>query len=219
RCMERLQSPGRTMKLYHCADARSLRPLWALEELGAEYELVNMAFPPRATHPGYLNINPLGTVPTFVDGAVTLTESTGICHYLGEKFAPTDLRVDPSEPAYGEYLNWMYRSDATLTFPQTIVLRYTRLEPKERRLPQAAEDYTVWYLSRLRSVEAALEDREFLCAGRFTMADIAVHYALFLGETLGLAERYKPRSRDYLERLKERPAFRRAREKQAVRAD
>ena len=207
------------MKLYHCADARSLRPLWALEELGAEYELVNMAFPPRATYPGYLNINPLGTVPTFVDGDITLTESTGICHYLGEKFAPTDLRVDPSEPAYGEYLNWMYRSDATLTFPQTIVLRYTRLEPKERRLPQAAEDYTVWYLSRLRSVEAALEDREFLCAGRFTMADIAVHYALFLGETLGLAERYKPRSRDYLERLKERPAFRRAREKQALRAD
>ncbi|MCA6286733.1 glutathione S-transferase family protein [Phenylobacterium sp.] len=207
------------MKLYHCADARSLRPLWALEELGAEYELVNMAFPPRATYPGYLNINPLGTVPTFVDGDITLTESTGICHYLGEKFAPTDLRVDPSEPAYGEYLNWMYRSDATLTFPQTIVLRYTRLEPKERRLPQAAEDYTVWYLSRLRSVEAALEDQEFLCAGRFTMADIAVHYALFLGETLGLAERYKPRSRDYLERLKARPAFRRAREKQAVRAD
>jgi glutathione S-transferase len=207
------------MKLYHCADARSLRPLWALEELGAEYELVNMAFPPRATYPGYLNINPLGTVPTFVDGEVTLTESTGICHYLGEKFAPTDLRVDPSEPAYGAYLNWMYRSDATLTFPQTIVLRYTRLEPKERRLPQAAEDYTVWYLSRLRSVEAALEDREFLCAGRFTMADIAIHYALFLGETLGLAERYKPRSRDYLERLKARPAFRRAREKQALRAD
>ena len=207
------------MKLYHCADARSLRPLWALEELGAEYELVNMAFPPRATYPGYLNINPLGTVPTFVDGAVTLTESTGICHYLGEKFAPTDLRVDPAEPAYGEYLNWMYRSDATLTFPQTIVLRYTRLEPKERRLPQAAEDYTVWYLSRLRSVEAALEDREFLCAGRFTMADIAVHYALFLGETLGLAERYKPRSRDYLERLKERPALQRAREKQAAGAD
>ena len=204
------------MKLYHCADARSLRPLWALEELGADYELVNMAFPPRATYPGYLNINPLGTVPTFVDGDVTLTESTGICHYLGEKFAPTDLRVDPAEPAYGEYLNWMYRSDATLTFPQTIVLRYTRLEPKERRLPQAAEDYTVWYLSRLRSVEAALEDREYLCAGRFTMADIAVHYALFLGETLGLAERYKPRSRDYLERLKERPALRKARERQAA---
>ena len=64
------------MKLYHCKDARSLRPLWALEELGLDYELVNMAFPPRATYPGYLNINPLGTVPTFTDGDLTMTESS-----------------------------------------------------------------------------------------------------------------------------------------------
>ena len=41
------------MKLYHCADARSLRPLWALEEMGLDYELINMQFPPRATYPGY----------------------------------------------------------------------------------------------------------------------------------------------------------------------
>jgi len=203
------------MKLYHCQNARSLRPLWALEELGVDYELVNMAFPPRASYPGYLTINPLGTVPAFVDGTTTLTESTGICHYLGEKFAPTPLRVDPSEPHYGDYLNWLYRSDATLTFPQTLVLRYSRLEPAERRLPQAVEDYTVWYLSRLRGVEAALEGHDYLCADRFTMADIAVHYALFLGETLGLAERYKPNCLAYLERLKTRPAFQRAQTLQA----
>ena len=153
------------MKLYHCRDARSLRALWALEELGVDYELVNMAFPPRSTYPGYLTINPLGTVPTLTDGATTLTESTGICHYLAETHGPTPLRVDPSEADYGAYINWLFRSDATLTFPQTIVLRYSRLEPRERRLPQAVEDYSVWYLSRLRSVEAALEDgRSYLCA-------------------------------------------------------
>jgi glutathione S-transferase len=198
------------MKLYHCRNARSLRALWALEELGVACELVNMPFPPRARHPGYLSINPLGTVPTLVDGDLTMTESSGICHYLAERAAPTPLRVDPTEPAYGEYLNWLYRSDATLTFPQTIVLRYSQLEPEARRLPQAVEDYSVWYLSRLRSVETALEGREFLCAGRFTMADIAVHYALFLGRTLGLDERYKPNCRAYLDRLIERPAFQRA---------
>ncbi len=202
------------MKLYHCSNARSLRALWTLEELGLDYELVTMPFPPRARYPGYLAINPLGTVPTLVDGELTMTESSGICHYLAEKAAPNPLRVDPLEPAYGEYLNWLYRSDATLTFPQTIVLRYTQLEPEERRLPQAAEDYSVWYLSRLRSVETALQDREFLCADRFTIADIAVHYALFLGRTLGLDARYKPRCRDYLERLMQRPAFQRAMEKQ-----
>jgi len=204
------------VKLYHCHNARSLRALWALEEFGLDYELIVMPFPPRTAFPGYLAINPLGTVPTMVDGALTMTESTGICHYLAERAAPTPLRVDPAEPAYGEYINWLYRSDATLTFPQTIVLRYSRLEPQERRLPQAVEDYSVWYLSRLRCVETALEDREFLCADRFTIADIAVHYALFLGRSLGLDERYKPNCRRYLERLMRRPAFERAMEKQAA---
>ena len=39
------------MKLYHCKDARSLRALWTLEEMGLAYELVNMKFPPRALIP------------------------------------------------------------------------------------------------------------------------------------------------------------------------
>ena len=202
------------MKLYHCPDARSLRPLWALEEMGLDYELINMEFPPRATYPGYLDLNILGTVPTFVDGDTVMTESSGICHYLAQKYGPTDLNLAVDEPGYGDYLNWLYRSDATLTFPQTLVLRYTRLEPEERRVPQVAQDYAIWYHSRLRSVEAALEGKEFLVADRFTMADIAVHYALFLGTSLGLDERYKPNTRRYLEALMERPAFIRAREKQ-----
>jgi glutathione S-transferase len=190
------------MKLYHCRNARSLRALWTLEELGVDYELVNMTFPPRARYPGYLAINPLGTVPTFVDGDLTMTESSGICHYLAEKFAPNDLRVDPASPHFGDYLNWLYRSDATLTFPQTIVLRYTQLEPEARRPAQVVEDYTIWYLSRLRSVD------------RFTIADVAVHFALFFGRSLGLDHRYKPNCRRYLERLMERPAFLRAMAKQ-----
>lgn len=198
------------MKLYHCKDARSLRPLWTLEELGLDFELVTMPAPARFAYPGYLDINPLGTVPTLIDGALTMTESTGICHYLVDKVETTPLRVARDEPAYGEYLNWLYRSDATLTFPQTIVLRYSELEPEERRLPQAVEDYTIWYLSRLRSVEAALRDCEFLCADRFTIADIAVHFALYMGRSLGLDARYKPNCIAYLDRLSERPAFKRA---------
>jgi len=202
------------MKLYHCKDARSLRPLWTLEEMGLDYELVNMAFPPRFNYPGYLDINPLGTVPTFTDGDLTMTESSGICHYLVDKYGPTDLKVDVDDPAYGEFLNWTYRSDATLTFPQTLVLRYSRLEPEERRVPQVVEDYSIWYLSRLRCVETALEDREFLCADRFTIADVTVGYALFLGTSLALDERYKPNCKRYLAQMMERPAFIRAQEKQ-----
>ncbi|MFT4711667.1 MAG: glutathione S-transferase [Candidatus Azotimanducaceae bacterium] len=204
------------MKLYHCADARSLRPLWALEEMGLEYELINMDFPPRASYPGYLDLNPMGTVPTFIDGDTTITESSGICHYLAEKYGPTKLGVTVDEPGYGEYLNWLYRSDATFTFPQTLVLRYTRLEPVERRIPQVVEDYSIWYHSRLRALETALEGREFLVADRFTMADITVGYALFLGTTLGLDARYKPNCTRYLKSLMERSGFKQAREKQVV---
>jgi len=199
------------MKLYHCKDARSLRPLWALEEMGLDYELINMDFPPRFSYPGYLDISPMGTVPAFVDGELTMTESTGICQYLTDKYGPSELAMRPEEAEYGNYLDWLYRSDATLTFPQTIVLRYSKLEPEERKLPQAVADYSQWYLSRLKAVERALEGKDFLVGNRFTLADIAVTYALFLGTTLGLDQRYKPNCKRYLAQMMERPALIRAR--------
>lgn len=198
--------------LYHCHRARSVRPLWTLEEMGIEYKLVVMKFPPRATYEGYLDINPLGTVPTMVDGDTTMTESAAICQYLVDCYGPSDLGIKPGEPDYGIYLNWLHRSDATLTFPQTLVLRYTRLEPEERRIPQVADDYRRWFFSRLRSVEQALENQEFLCADRFTIADIAVGYALMLAESLGLAESFKPNTAKYFDMLKARPAYQRAAE-------
>ncbi len=203
------------MKLYHCANARSLRPLWALEELGLDYELELLPFPPRVFQKEYLAINPLGTIPFFVDGDAKMTESSGICAYLVEKYGPTPLRVTPDEADYATYLNWLFFSDATLTFPLTLVLRYTQLEPPERRLPQAAADYGKWFLGRLRALESALETREFLAAGRFTIADICIAYALHLADTLPpLKDQITPRSRAYLERMRARPAFLRAMEKQ-----
>ena len=139
-----------------------------------------------------------------------MTESAGICQYLVDRYGPTDLGLAPAEKDYGAYLNWLHRSDATLTFPQTIVLRYTQFEPEERRLKQAADDYTQWFFARLRSVEQATADREYLCADRFTIADIAVGYALYLAETLGLRGGFKPNTEAYYRRLRERPAFERA---------
>jgi glutathione S-transferase len=199
-----------TIKLYHCKGARSVRPLWTLEEMGIPYELESMPFPPRMLREGYLDINPLGTVPTMTDGALTMTESAGICQYLVDRYGPTGIGLKPDEKDYGLYLNWLHRSDATLTFPQTIVLRYTRLEPEERRLAQAADDYTKWFFSRLRSVEQATAEREFLCAGRFTIADICIGFALYLADTLGLREGFKPNTESYYKRLSARPAFQRA---------
>jgi len=196
--------------LYHCKDARSLRPLWALEEMGLEYELRTLPFPPRVLQRDYLEVNPLGTVPFMIDGDVRMTESSGICHYLVERYGPTPLALSASEPEYGAYLNWLYFSDATLTFPQTIYLRYSALEPEERRLPQAAEDYKRWFAGRLRAVESATADREYLCAGRFTIADICVGYGLHLARNIGLGESLGSNANRYLERLRTRPGYQRA---------
>jgi glutathione S-transferase len=196
--------------LYHCNAARSFRPLWMLEELGLSYDLKMLRFPPRVFAKDYLAINPLGTIPYMIDGETRMSESSGICHYLGARYGPTPLVVNVDEPAYGAFLNWMYFSDATLTFPQTLVLRYTQLEPEERRNPQVATDYAKWFLGRLRAVEAATGKTETLCADRFTAADISVGYALRLAENIGLAKDFGPNVAAYWQRLQARDGFKRA---------
>ena len=108
------------------------------------------------------------------------------------------------------FLNWLHFGEATLTFPQTIVLRYERFEPQERRLPQAAQDYRRWFLGRLRTLEPLLADAEGICGGRFTMADISIGYALLLASYLDLAPQFTPNVLAYWQRLQQRPAFKRA---------
>lgn len=196
--------------LYHCPGARSMRPLWTLEEMGLEYELVTLPFPPRFLQREYLEVNPLGTVPCMVDGEVNMTESAGIAQYLVERYGPTPLAVTVDEPDYGAYLNWLHRSDATLTFPQTLVLRYTQLEPEEKRNPQVAEDYRRWFLARMRCVEEATADRQFLCANRFTIADVCISYAIHLANSLGIDEVFTPNVKRYWDSIIERPAYQRA---------
>jgi glutathione S-transferase len=195
------------IELYHCVDARSFRALWALEEMGLAYRLHLLPFPPRVLQPDYLEKNPLGTVPLLIDGDVRMTESAAIPEYLATRYGPTPLAVSVDETDYGLWLDWLHRSEATLTFPLTIVLRYSRLEPDERRLQQAVDDYSRWFLSRLRHLTRALADREWLCAGRFTMADLCVGYTLLLARTLSLEHKFSPEISAYWHRLSTRPGF------------
>jgi len=202
------------MELWHCVSARSFRPLWLIEELGLECELRMLPFPPRSERREYLNENPLGTVPLLVDGATRMSESAAICQYLAARRGSA-LNVAVSESEYGAFLNFLHFGEATLTFPQTLVLRYRYFEPAERRQPQVAEDYARWFLSRLRSLEGHLgESREFLCAGRFTAADVSVGYALMLASHLGFDVQFPPAVAAYWQRLRARPAFSRALERE-----
>ena len=199
------------IRLYHCADARSFRALWALEELGLPYELTLMPFPPRARFEGYRDVNPLGTVPACLIDGQLMTESSAIPHVLATRFGPSPLALVPDEPDYPAYMNFLVMGEATLTFPQTIHLRYTRLEPG--RCPEAAADYAQWFGARLHNA-LKLMGPQFACAGRFTMADVSVGYAVMLAMSIGLEEQVPEAGRAYLDRLSQRPAFQRAKEKQ-----
>jgi glutathione S-transferase len=196
------------IELWHCPDTRSFRVLWTLEELRLPYALHLLPFPPRVRSPEYLQINPLGTIPTMRVGGTFMTESVAIVQYLATRHAPNDLIVPVDDAAYGAWLNWLYFGEATLTFPQTLVMRYRRLEPG--RAEHVADDYARWFMSRLRHVDRALQSSEWLCAGRFTAADISVGYALLLANFLGLAHRFSPAIAGYWSRLGARRAFQEA---------
>lgn len=190
--------------------ARSLRALWTLEELGLPYTLRMWPFPPRVHDRSFLAINPLGTVPYLEDGDTRMSESAAMCQYLAARYGADSLEVGVQDSAYGSYLNWLHMSDATLTFPQTLVLRYTHFEAPDRLQPQVAADYARWFLARLRAVDAAVQNADYLCAGRFTAADIAVGYALLLAQHLGLDAQFPSQVQAYWARLQARAGYQRA---------
>ncbi len=200
--------------LYHCPDARSLRCLWAVEEAGVEVDLRMLKFPPRAFEPDYRAVNPLMTIPGWVEDGRLMTESAAICERIAEG---TPLEVRRDEDDYWDYRNWLHRSDATLTFPLAIMIRYTRVEPEERRLAQAVADYKAFFGGRAKSIESALADgREWLVADRFTIADIVIGYAAFLATSLGADDVLGEATTAWLARCTGRKGFQSARRRQAA---
>lgn len=193
--------------LYHCHDARSFRALWALEEVGVVYQLKMLPFPPRFLARDYLAVNPLGTIPLYLDDHARMTESAAIVQYIAGRYGEGVIDVASSDPAYPAFLNGLHFGEATLTFPQTIYLRYAILESEARRQPKVAEDYARWFLARLKHLR--LSDG-YVAAGRFTAADISVGYALLLAQSIGLKGRLPPEAVDYWARMSDRDGYRRA---------
>jgi glutathione S-transferase len=199
--------------LYTCARSRGLRATWAAEEAGVDIDLNILPFPPRYLAPEFMALNPLGTVPLLVDGETRMTESCAIAHYLATRSGYTPLAIAPGEADYGAYLDYTYHADATITFPQTVYMRFAIFE-KDKGLAEAGVAYAKWFHKRLVKVEQRLDGREFLCADRFTVADICVGYALILAQSVGLDDGVPDSLKAYRSRLTARPAYQRAFERE-----
>jgi len=195
--------------LYICAGSRGLRATWTAAELGIDLEYRMLPFPPRSRARHYLEVNPLGTIPALLHDGHLLTESSAIAHYLATRWGPTELTIAPGEQDYGAFLDFLHHADATITFPQTVYLRFVRMEP-DLGLEAAGEAYADWFGKRLVKAERHLENRDYLCADRFTVADIAITYALYLATLIGLDHFVPQNLKDYRARMTARPAFARA---------
>ena len=79
-----------TIKIYSTEGSRGVRPIWTAEEMGLDYEIDMMPFPPRFLKPEYLEVNVLGTIPCMIDGNTKMTESVGISCLLYTSPSPRD---------------------------------------------------------------------------------------------------------------------------------
>ena len=205
------------MRLYTCEGSRGLRVTWAAAELGIDLPLTMLPFPPRAKAREYLAINPLGTVPALVGDNLVMTESCAIAHWLAARHDPGGLALAPDEEDYPLFLDFIAHADATLTFPQTVALRFTMFE-RERGLEAAGEAYGDWFGKRLIKVDRHLATREYLCGRRFTVADICIAYALWLSRMTRLSHHLTPRLAEWLETMTAQPGFKAAVAREAAEA-
>jgi GSH-dependent disulfide-bond oxidoreductase len=98
-----------TLTLYHWEpNANSGKPMLALAEKGVPYESHYLDLLNFDQHrPGYLAINPEGTIPALVHDDRVLTESTPIMEYVDEAFDGPPLR--PRDPREQWRMRWWMR--------------------------------------------------------------------------------------------------------------
>lgn len=188
--------------LHHHPFSRASGVVWMLEEIGVAYELRFVDIMKGAHKaPELLAINPMGKLPTLVDGETVVTESAAIGLYLADRYSFGRLAPAHDDPARGPYLRW------SLFAPSVIEPGSLAKSAKWDFKPSQAG----WgdYEAMLRAMESALEGRDFILGDRFSMADV------IFGGTVRFMLKFKmlepkPLFTAYDERLAARPALQRA---------
>ncbi len=195
--------------LYHCPEARSQRSLWLLEELGLEFELVELPFSQKVLRgPEYLAIHPLGRVPCLVDGDLTLFESGAITQYLCETYDDGTLHRGPGHPERWQWLQWVHYAETMAVHGASMVQQTVIIAP-ESRSPVVQKLESRRLEKAMGVIDDRLADRDWLLASGFSAADVSVGYSIHLGQQFISIEGL-PRVVDYYQRIKARPAFQRS---------
>jgi len=193
---------GHGLTLYHHPLSRAATVVWMLEEVGLEegtgYALafVDLKKGDQRDDP-YRAINPMGKLPTLVDGEARVTETAAIGLYLADRYSPGGLAPALDDPARGPYLRW-------ILFGPSVIEPAAATQASGWDVNPGSVGWGSWE-TMLASTREAIGEGPWVLGERFTMADVC------FGATLRFMVGFKmlpqePLFLDYIERLNARPA-------------
>lgn len=200
---------NRHVTLFHAPNTRSAGVRVLLEELGADYALQTVNFKKHEQRDApYLAVNPMGKVPAIVHGDALVTEQPAIYLFLADLYAERGLAPALDHPLRGPYLRWMVFYGSS--FEPALVDRALKREPAPPSLCPYGD-----YDTMLATLTAQLRKGPYLLGEQFSAADV------LWGTALGWTTAFKlvpdlPEIMAYGQRIKERPAARKAAELDAA---
>ena len=177
---------------------RDLRLRWAAEEAGLPYKVDTVPFEGRETN--HLDRQPFGQVPYLSDGEVKLFESGACLLHIANQ---SEILMPRDAEGRADTLQWTI---AALNSIEMVSVPWWYL-----KITGQGDDNALagWLTMRLTQLEAVLSSREWLAAGRFTVADLLMADVLRVTHLRNFGER--PASEAYVQRITQRPAFLKAR--------
>ncbi len=175
---------------------RDLRLRWACEEAGLSYAVGTIPFEDRETN--HLAQQPFGQVPFLTDGEMEIFESGAGLLHLARK-SDTLMPRDPVGEA--QTLQWTIAALNSIEMV-SVPWWFLKISGAENA------DLTGWVGKRLDQLERVLREREWLAAGRFTVADLLMADVLRVSEVRAFGDR--PATEAYVARVTARAAFKKA---------
>jgi glutathione S-transferase len=199
------------LTVHHLGISQSERIVWLCEELEIPYKLVRYDRDPvtRMAPAAYKALHPMGIAPVITDGDLVLAESGAIIEYIITKYGQGRLAVGPTRPNFADYLFWFHFSNATLMPAGMLDLVNVMLG-----LPA---DHAMMNALRARGdlafkmMEDRLSEVDYFAGIEFTAADIMILFPLTTMRAFAPRDLAPyPHIRAYLQRIGERPGYRRA---------
>jgi len=192
------------MKLYGFGPTRSLRALWGLRELDADFEFIPVnLLTGEHNHPDFLRLNPAGKIPVLVDGDTIVPESAAIVLYLADKYREKGL-LPASLEARAQVYRWTMFAVTELEQPLWRISKHSALYPVEKRLPADIALAREEFLAMAAVLDSHLEGRKFIVGDSVTAADCVTAYVVDWADELQLIDGFA-RLRGYLEDMYARP--------------